>query len=507
MAAEIDSWRPVSDSSRVTNPSLIATVTRVSYGRDEGPLSNLVRALGSVQPSPCLQAKETQMDGVWTHWFFCSRIRSRNAGPIASGSALWLLVLAPLVIWGCGTQERPPVPGAPPKMPGSINLGEPSDPVAPMERLIASYREGRLDGLWEYLPPTYRRQLTLLCTRFTADLDEATWTATQPVARSLSRSLREQATLWQQSPLKGQLLLDQLSTDDDLRQRQLQAMTTFLDRLGDPQRVSWQQLRTPVVDQLIRELLNPAFGDLQVFIPELKQAVEDMENVTCHARNVNQVQATVELRSADPAVPPRQVDLIVVDGQWVPVKIVSQWTELMDQIEQQVLPLRPRADPDVVAARIQRLTEANQSVEAMLATTDQAEFDQKLLAASLQLLTVVFPPSQWIPLEDAAAGLTESGSQQPVPPRPDVRVLITVPRALSEAEQDQLLNRLIAKTDQPAAAVYSIVSTGGVTELSLSPVADFDRFVQMIDCGVVERVDQRARQFTLDYQPEAPSPQ
>jgi len=329
----------------------------------------------------------------------------------------WLAVCVGLFI-GMGGGCSKPEAAKPP----SVTESPVSQPVPgadeAVRRVLLGLKKRQSRALWEFLPPSYRRDVQQLARDVAGRLDERSWgpfVATWQKARQvLPKKLSSLA------PPKNSDGETDLTTSAPFNPA---ALAQLLDAIGDSEFSDLQRLRSIELDQFLDQTGDKLLATLG------RIAVGD-SNVGDDDPFAQFGQVQVELISSEngidivkirwPGQEATMQNFVRVEGQWIPQSLANAWPAQLAELRERSLEwansLRERPGEGHA-----RLREIDHWLDELAATTSDADARQVWQAGVSRLVVTWFgavPSADSTPPEDVAP-------RKPVRTRrPDTEVLL-----------------------------------------------------------------------------------
>ncbi len=379
------------------------------------------------------------------------------------------LILALVCVVGCGQSKTVPVAPAPVTETTSPEAVKPiltdSKPTTPIplvttakegtaestfQQTLIAFQEGRLETVFDFLPPSYQADVNTLVHDFAAKMDPEIWSTTFKLLAKVANVLKTKKTLI-------------LSLDGVKRAPQIESIKPHWDAIA----TGIQDFATSEVADLsklkqanVRELLAagckplrgmplPQFGDLQVTTIK-----SDTNTATLSYR---------ETRDAEP----KQVDFVVIEGKWLPKSIADGWSSgiadakaMLEDLPNRISAVKPEAmkQIDAIDGMVDQLQSAKTS-------------DDFSTAVAPLVFTIAF----------GAQMAQQSISDAATFPRKGNAAHCIVNRELSDRELTAFKDAVMAKlNDSSADADYELIPNNGKTRCRFTPVSDVSGLTALV---------------------------
>lgn len=473
-----------------------------------------------------------------------------------------LLILAAVLSTGCSREDRdgaaddddqtqsssPPQQRADPA--ADVDEGRQPVPAAPdsadaaVLAVARGIAQNRPEALWEFLPPSYRRDVNDTVHEFARRMDAELWDRTFLFLDRVTKLCRKHRDTILSSPALQQadgidssalaanwdraLGLVDLLVDSDLSDLQklkrfdggrflantggdLMQQLAALDALlhgprDDADTLPWNRLAG------LKATLVSAEGDAAVVRLEFPESDEKVTPPFTKGGpgGVERGEEPAEEHGEDSVPPltppykggePAEVAFVRIEGKWVSRSMAAGWKPAVASIRAD---LRARLAPDVLAANKVQVLAMLDSIDPLLTRLEQAqsptEFQKALDETKLieGVLALLPPPAggDWPRAEVAAdgpAGLEAAPGKAGSNGSRTVTVIVEgdVPRETISQFADRLFDL------DPRIDVAPPVAGAGPTRISVSPVADPAAFARRIDFAEVTAVDAAKRTITV----------
>ena len=379
------------------------------------------------------------------------------------------LMIALVYVVGCGQSK--PVPVAPAPVPETkstetvkpkVTESKPTTPIplvttakegtaeSTFQQTLIAFQEGRLETVFDFLPPSYQADVNTLVHDFGAKMDPEIWSTTFKLLAKVANVLKTKKTLI-------------LSLDGVKRAPQIESIKPHWDAIA----TGIQDFATSEVADLsklkqanVRELLAagckplrgmplPQFGDLQV------TTIKSDANT-----------ATLSYRET-PDAEPKQVDFVLIEGKWLPKSIADGWSSgiadaktMLEEIPNQISSIKPEVMKQI------------DSIGGMIDQLQSAKTSDDFSAAVTPLIfTIAF----------GAQMAQQSIRDAATIPRKGNAVHCIINRELSDRELTAFKDAVMAKlNDSSADADYELIPNNGKTRCRFVPISDVSGLTALV---------------------------
>lgn len=202
----------------------------------------------------------------------------------------------------------------------------PDSPDGTVEAVAAALADRHPEILWQALPPTYQRDITELTHTFAAKVDPALWEAAFGVGRRTTGLLRDKKEI-----ILSSSFLDNAGEERDEIASGWDSMVALLDAFFSSEVSKVDALKSMDWERYLattgRDLMNlaaersKASGD-DAFEREFTQRMKRTE-----AEVVSRDGDAATVRIITPDEEPEEMQLVRVEGRWVPADMAEGWDE------------------------------------------------------------------------------------------------------------------------------------------------------------------------------------
>ncbi len=319
-----------------------------------------------------------------------------------------------------------------------------SPPVAAVRAVLQGVEAGRLEVLAEFLPASYQEDVEALVRVGAEKMPDEVWTRLHALAV-------RGAALLNQHPHLGEPADAPAADDAEFRDKLAGVLKTLTnDRAWD--RTQWQSFQ---LSSFLKETGSEAFTAWQNLSPAKSTVLRE---TTIRLRLLDGDQAMLEFQSPLEEEP-RPVEFILFEGKWIPKSLADAWEETVRKGRTDLEQLDAGRIAELADRFRPKLLQIERTLDQMLA----AERPQQVQLGWWQIQSLLLQGWQ----EWAGAG---------PPPRVEIRIA----GELTDDELTDLLAEFVQAADQPDAAEYVTFPASAGTVIQLSPVENFEAFLQRL---------------------------
>jgi hypothetical protein len=198
--------------------------------------------------------------------------------------------------------------------------------------------------------------------------------------------------------------------------------------------------------------------------------------------------ALVRLESPDEES--KEVELVRVEGKWIPKDMADGWEEGMSEARASLAAL----DPKAMAAQKEQVLAVLDGIDATLGKLDGAKTTDEFNLAATEAMAPIMGM-----LLAGGLGGPLGGPSFPSPGTiPDDAVMIEVVNEIAQEDEEALQTALEKKADDVDVSLAIAIRAGKSLKIEVSPVEDVAAFAKKIDFGKVLKVDVEKRTITID---------
>ena len=379
------------------------------------------------------------------------------------------LIIALIGVVGCGQAQPVPVAPAPvsvskpaPALEATVTDSKPANPIplvttakegtaeSTFQQTLIAFQEGRLETVFDFLPPSYQTDVNLLVHDFAAKMDHDIWSTSFKLLAKVGNLLKSKKAMI-------------LSLDGVKRAPQIESIKPHWDTIAsgiydvatsevaDLSKLKQVDVRGLLASggKLFRGMPLPQFGDVQV--------------TTMKSDSTTATLSYKEHRDAEP----KQVQFVFVEGKWLPKSIADGWSAgiadakvILDELPGRISAVKPEVlkQLDALGGMIDQLQSAR--------TSD--EFDA---AVAPLIFTIAFGAQMVQQSINDAAALPRKGNA----------VYCVINRELNDSELTALKEAVLSTLKDSATDVdYELIPNNGKTRCRFTPVADIQTLTTLV---------------------------
>ena len=402
------------------------------------------------------------------------------------------MMIVLICIAGCGQSQ--PAPGGPPapvmetKPPEavkpSVTDSKPTIPIplvttakegtaeSTFQQTLIAFQEGRLEAVFDFLPPSYQADVDTLVRDFAAKMDAEIWSTSFKVLAKVANVLKTKKSLI-------------LSLDGVKRVPQIEPIKPHWDAIANgisdfanSEVADLSKLKRATIRDLLaagskplREMPLPQFGDLQVTTVK-----SDTNTATLSYRETHDSE-------------PKQVEFVLIEGKWLPKSIADGWSSgiadakaMLDELPNRISAIKPEAmkQIDAIGGMIDQLQSAKTS-------------DDFNAAVAPLIFTIAF----------GAQMAQQSIRDAATIPRKGNAAHCIVNRELNDRELTAFKDAVMATLhDSSADTDYELIPNNGKTRCRFTPISDVSSLTAVVakhfDTAEV-RLDLESRTIYVEF--------
>lgn len=251
----------------------------------------------------------------------------------------------------------------------SCGGGAPDEPDAAVEALFAGLAKDDPGAAWDLLPESYRKDLDAVVAEFAKKMPVELYDTGMATARKLVKMLDEKQEFVLGFPMLQMMLPVK---PDDLKKHWSDVMGALDALLSSDLKTHSGLSRLDIGD-----FLSDTGGELMSTVHELAKLDEnadwpDFGNASAEIVSVEGDKAKVKVKM--PGERDTEIEMIRVDGVWVPADMATGWKETMQDARQQIASM-PLSDPADTQRMLAMLKQADGVLDEALAAKTQDEFN------------------------------------------------------------------------------------------------------------------------------------
>ncbi len=348
-----------------------------------------------------------------------------------------------------------------------------------VEAALEGFRTGHLDVAFDFLPPSYQKDVNRVVHEFAERVDPELWSMTVQLLDRVNTVLRlKKNILLPLFPPRGEGQPSSLPMAwDDFTSAADLMIHGKLDDLNELKQADVRELLRTDVGRAVRRLMilsslaNPGRPDPLAELGQVQIDLVEATGSTARVRITPPGQTDVE-----------PTDFVKVDGKWIPRSLAEGWEDGIRNARQWIR----------LWSRDFNAAEANRVRDTL--TVWEHVLDEMLAAQSAEQMATAATP-----LFLQAAEMTKQipTPMPTIPEGPAEGVSLLIARELSDDELTRLLHILEPLTDDPAREYHLATANGGKTFVSIKPVHDVAAFAAKLTFAKDPVTDEEARTITL----------
>lgn len=427
---------------------------------------------------------------------------------------LFSLLTAALLLGscGCGSDSDPETAGADAAQQsaeGSQNASsaaEPSeakpadDPAVAIQNVFRGLKNQQPQAVWEFLPASYQNDVNDVVHDFANQMDADLWSRSFGTLRNITEILKtKKEFIFENAEMKQAEKFDpeMLATNWD-------GLVGVLSTLVNSEIGDLEQMKNVDVGEYVAQtggsLVNQ-LSSLSKLVPgdPFNSALRDLMETQVDLISSEGDTARVQLTPVDLTQSPREVDMIRLEGKWIPKSLSDGWQTNVSLMKLQIAAgLAPKAIAPRKETMLQTLDVVDQVVDELLEANTAEDFNsvvaQRVLPNLAVLMLMAGMSQSGRPIIDEG----DSANSGPEDSSKDtVTLLIRV--ELDEKSEDRLIGQLLDCVDDPDLGLASAPEVrAGVTSFQISPVSDIAAFAKKLEFLNVVSVDVEERRITVE---------
>jgi len=367
-----------------------------------------------------------------------------------------------------------------------------SSPAATPDAAVRTVLEGmerkELTALWEFLPPSYQRDLQSLVRLTGEKMDPEVWDRLVGVVRHAAQVMKSKEQ-WLQTPAAN----EPAPTGPAAHQGPVNyaELAHLLELLADSELGQTETLKTMDLGAWTAKVGRPLLQQISVFARRmpadpLARTLTGLQDLKFRSRDVKDDAATVEIMI--PNEPAVEVPYVKIDGKWIPVDLANGWIEGMGQAQARLAVfLAPENQSSLKPQLLTGLDVMDDWLQRLEAAPSKEAFDFAWSQGLQNVLTVAssLGPN---PSAEGSTGEVDPAMETEIPV-----VKVVVRGELTFEQQDELLERLAGQTDDGTGPFREISATKREVTFLLGPVADVATFAKKLEMLDVSKVDPSTR--------------
>lgn len=237
--------------------------------------------------------------------------------------------------------------------------------VAVAEKLVNHHPE----IVWAALPESYRADITELTSTFAERMDPEVYDRVMAVANRAVEVLQQKKDLILASEAFESAQIDREDFDRSMTAGITVAQTLLssdISTLAGLGAINWQQYLATTG----RTLMEQAE---EIEIEEGEDPMADLETLEVEIVEIGDDTAKLRLVTADDE--PEEIDLVRVEGRWIPAEMAAKWPEAMAGARHKLDEMTPEKVAEMKGQALMGLAMAEGVIEQIAATETVEEFD------------------------------------------------------------------------------------------------------------------------------------
>lgn len=407
------------------------------------------------------------------------------------------LILLAAICAGCGddseTAPSEKSSSEPVQTDSSEQSKEPqADPILTPDAAVQAVIGGLIDDdpvvLWDALPSSYQQDINNLLQLYAENVDPEVFAAFSQFMRRLAAVARDKYAVIMQTSAVRSWIGDSSASTDGSPADNWKPITDILDTIADSSLVDHQKLKQFDGREFLTNTGRPVMRQLTTLSRQtsgpsaLTRFKESLTGVTVSVVSIAGDQAEVNFSS--PGSQPFDMQMVLVEGKWIPADIAAQWELRRDELAAAF-----RALPQQMSQQKPSILQAFQAADLMLTVLEKSETPQQLdeVIGNLTNLAAEFLARR------IASEVTGPDSQLTSENDPDA-IKVIIPNAKESDRLERHIEKL-QEAGQAEDGMFYLFEGQGVFEFRAAE--DMQKIVEAIDFGEVSEVDAAARRITV----------
>ena len=317
------------------------------------------------------------------------------------------------------------------------------------QQTLIAFQEGRLETVFDFLPPSYQADVNTLVHDFAGKMDTEIWSTSFNLLVKVANLLKSKKMLI--------LSLDGVKRTPQIESiKHWDAIASGIHDIASSEVADLSKLKQTDVRGLLESASNvfrrmplPRFGDVNVV------TVKSDSNT-----------ATLSYRETIDANP-KQVEFVLIEGKWLPKSIADGWSSgvadakaMLEELPHQISAVKPEAmrQIDAIGEMIEQLQSAKTS-------------DEFNAAAAPLIFTIAF----------GAQMAQQSMREAATTPRKGSAVHCIINRELNDSQLTALKDAVMATLNTTSPDVdYELIPNNGKTRCRFIPVSDINALTALV---------------------------
>ncbi|WP_010584631.1 hypothetical protein [Schlesneria paludicola] len=316
-------------------------------------------------------------------------------------------------------------------------------------KTLAAFQAGRIDTVYDGLPAAYQADVENLVRLFAEKMDPELWSKAFGLLAKTATVMRDKKAM-----IFSMDLMKIVPQADSLKEN-WESIVAGIHTVAASEVADLKSLK--LAD--LKYLLSAGSDLLQGF------PLPRFDDVTVTTVNSDGETETILYREAKGSEP-KEVKFVKVDGKWLPKSIATSWSSSIDDLK-----TRLSTFPDRIKQVKPDALKQLDSIDAMLGRMQGAMNRDEFTG---YLMPLIFT------LRFASQMATEQWKEESARSRTDGAVRVEISRSLSDEQQTELKDAIVASLGITEVD-YEMIANDGKTRCRFSPVADGATLVSVIE--------------------------
>ncbi len=272
----------------------------------------------------------------------------------------------------------------------------PDSPKATVEQAYTAMAKGQPQDLWVLLPPDYQKDVNELAREAAGKLDPDLYNATQNLLSKGLSVLDKQKDFILENEVVSSGLQEGPVTIEEVRANYTKLVDLLKTLINDPQLDTHESFAKIDVGKFVETTLAQVMQqgialadtmELQGQLPP-SELFEQVKQAKFTEISNDGQKAVVEV--AIPDQPPHKIDLVKVDGHWLPTEMHDEWQSTMAGARQELAAI-PEIDPELKQKLLSFADTLDGVLDDLNAASSQEEFNNEVGSAMGRVI-VAFTP-------------------------------------------------------------------------------------------------------------------
>jgi hypothetical protein len=250
------------------------------------------------------------------------------------------------------------------------NVSIPNTPEGTVQAVAKALAEHKPQALWSAMPASYQKDVTGLIQTFAEKMDKEVYDTTFKVAGKLTQVLQEKKDFILSHPMLQQGMVK----GDEVR-KNWDSLVGLLDTLMGSEIKSIDSLKTLDVGKFLAgtggKLMKQA-ADLSKMTPQdqMGKELDNLANIKVEV--LPSAEGGTKLKISAPNAPEQEVEMVQVEGKWIPKQIADDWQDAMAKARKGLDEMKMGENK---AQAMMMLGGIGGALDGLLAAKDQQEFN------------------------------------------------------------------------------------------------------------------------------------